>query len=72
MSGKRYVLDTNAISALLQGNLQLVSLLREADWIGISVISQLELLAFSGLSQSDRQVFDRFLQRVEVIDLAAK
>jgi tRNA(fMet)-specific endonuclease VapC len=47
-----------------------VSLLQEADWIGISVISQLELLAFSGLSQSDRQLFDQFLQRVEV-DLAA-
>jgi tRNA(fMet)-specific endonuclease VapC len=61
MSGKRYLLDTNAISALLQGNLQLVSLLQEADWVGISVISQLELLAFSGLSQSDRQVFDQFL-----------
>jgi tRNA(fMet)-specific endonuclease VapC len=70
MSGKRYLLDTNAISALLQGNSQLVSLLQEADWVGISVISQLELLAFSGLSQSDRQVFEQFLQRTNVIDLA--
>jgi tRNA(fMet)-specific endonuclease VapC len=69
MSGKRYLLDTNAISALLQGSSQLVSLLQEADWVGISVISQLELLAFSGLSQDDRQIFDQFLQRADVIDL---
>jgi tRNA(fMet)-specific endonuclease VapC len=71
MNGRRYLLDTNAIAALLRGNLQLVDLLQEAEWIGISVISQLEFLAFSGLSQSDYQVFDQFLERVEVIDLAA-
>ena len=48
MSGNRYLLDTNAIVALLQGNAQLVQLLQNADWIGISVISQIEFLAFSG------------------------
>ncbi len=31
MSGNRYVLDTNAIVALLQGNIQLVELLKDAD-----------------------------------------
>ncbi|MFY7805843.1 MAG: hypothetical protein ACOVQ7_20735 [Limnoraphis robusta] len=41
MSGNRYLLDTNAIVALLQGTTQLVQLLRNADWIGISVISQI-------------------------------
>ena len=43
----RYLLDTNAIVALLQGNLQLLQLLQNADWIGISIISQIEFLAFS-------------------------
>lgn len=47
MSGNRYVLDTNAIVALLQGNSQLIQLLQNADWIGVSVISQIEFLAFS-------------------------
>lgn len=70
MSGNRYVLDTNAIVALLQGNLQLIHLLKNASWIGISVISQIEFLAFSGLSQADRQLFQQFLQQVEVIGLA--
>lgn len=39
MSGKRYLLDTNAIVALLQGSITLVKLLQNADWVGISVIS---------------------------------
>jgi tRNA(fMet)-specific endonuclease VapC len=71
MSGERYLLDTNAIVALLQGNSQLIKLLEHANWIGISVISQIEFLAFSGLSQGDRQLFRQFLQRVNVVGLRA-
>jgi tRNA(fMet)-specific endonuclease VapC len=71
MSGNRYVLDTNAIVALLQENIQLIDLLKDADWIGISVISQIEFLVFPGLSQDDRQIFEQFLQRVEVLGLGA-
>jgi tRNA(fMet)-specific endonuclease VapC len=71
MNGNRYVLDTNAIVSLLQGSSQLIQLLQDADWIGVSVISQIEFLAFSGLSQEDRQLFEQFLQRVEVINLVA-
>jgi predicted nucleic acid-binding protein len=69
MSGNRYLLDTNAIIALLKGNSQLVKLLKNGDWIGISVISKIEFLAFSGLTQTDCQLFQEFLQRIEVIDL---
>ncbi|NET62586.1 MAG: type II toxin-antitoxin system VapC family toxin [Symploca sp. SIO2E6] len=69
MSGNRYLFDTNAIVALLKGNAQLVKLAKNADWIGISVISQIEFLAFSGLTQNDCQLFQEFLQRIEVIDL---
>ncbi|MEQ9669137.1 type II toxin-antitoxin system VapC family toxin [Coleofasciculus sp. G2-EDA-02] len=71
MSGNRYVLDTNAIVALLQGNLQLVQLLQNASWIGISIISQIEFLVFSGLTEADRQLFQQFVQRVEVVGLTA-
>jgi tRNA(fMet)-specific endonuclease VapC len=71
MSGNRYLLDTNAIVALLQGEVFLVQLLQGADWVGISLISQIEFLVFSGLSQADRDLFQQFLQRVEVIGLAA-
>jgi tRNA(fMet)-specific endonuclease VapC len=71
MSGKRYLLDTNAVIALLAGNTQVVELLRDADWIGISVITRLEFLAFSRLSDVDRDLFFQFVQRVDVIGLAA-
>ncbi|MCF2147260.1 type II toxin-antitoxin system VapC family toxin [Desmonostoc muscorum LEGE 12446] len=71
MSGNRYMLDTNAIVSLLQGSSQLIQLLQGAVWIGVSVISQIEFLAFSGLTQQDRQLFGQFLQRVEVINLVA-
>nr|WP_238718127.1 hypothetical protein [Petrachloros mirabilis] len=63
MNGNRYILDTNAIVALLQGNaqlLQLLQLLQKADWIGISIISRIEFLVFAGLTESDRQLFGNF------------
>lgn len=67
MRGERYLLDTNAIIALLQGNEQLTQLLQDAEWVGISIISQIEFLAFGGLSEADRQIFNEFLHRVEVV-----
>ena len=61
MNGNRYVLDTNVIVALLRSNSQLVQLLQRANWVGFSVISQIELLAFSGLTQSDcHYIMDTF------------
>ena len=71
MSGNRYVLDTNAIVALLQGNIQLIGLLKDAEGLGVSVISQIEFLVFPGLTQDERQIFEQFLQRVEVLGLVA-
>jgi tRNA(fMet)-specific endonuclease VapC len=69
MSGKRFLLDTNAVIALLAGNVQVVELLRDADWIGISIITYLEFLAFSGLTDTDRDLFSQFIQRINVIGL---
>ena len=45
MNGNRVLLDTNAIAALLQGNVSLVEILKSSEWIGISVISEIEFLA---------------------------
>lgn len=44
--GNRYLLDTNAVIALLAGNQGLTNMLASAQWIGVSVISKLEFLAF--------------------------
>jgi tRNA(fMet)-specific endonuclease VapC len=69
MNGRRLLLDTNAIVALLQGNPQVLKLTSEIEWIGISIISHIEFLCFSGLAQPDRDLFAKFLGRVETIGL---
>ena len=65
----RYLLDTNAVIALLQGNTKLLKILNNAEWIGISVLSQLEFLSFSNLTQKDKECFAQFLKRIEVVGL---
>lgn len=70
MTGSRYLLNTNAIIALLAGNQTIVDLVANAAWVGISIISQLEFLAFERLSSADQDLFTAFLQRVEVVSLA--
>lgn len=70
MNGK-FLLDTNAVVALLNGNAPLVQTLQSATWIGISVITELEFLSFSGLTAQDEALFQQFKSRVEVIDLQA-
>lgn len=71
MSGKRrFLLDTNAVVSLLSGNHQLAGQLEAAGYVGISVITYLEFLAFDGLSDSDRACFIEFCERIEVVALA--
>lgn len=71
MSGeKRFLLDTNAVVSLLAGNRKLANQLEAADYVGISIISYLEFLAFDGLSDSDRACFASFCERVEVVSLS--
>jgi predicted nucleic acid-binding protein len=42
---------------------------KQARWVGISIITEIEFLAFPGLGQDDAQLFAEFLRRVTVIDL---
>ena len=71
MSGKRrFLLDTNAVVSLLAGNRDLADKLETAEYVGISVITYLEFLAFDGLSESDRDCFVRSAELVEVVPLA--
>lgn len=67
MSGKlRAVLDTNAVVSLLAGNRNLSGKLEHAEYVGISVITCLEFLAFDGLADSDRDCFAAFCKRVHI------
>ena len=65
----RFLLDTNAIIALLNGHNGITQQLQNAVWIGISVISELEFLSFRQLSQNDITLFQSFKARIHVINL---
>ncbi|MBX2929245.1 MAG: PIN domain-containing protein [Saprospiraceae bacterium] len=67
----RFLLDTNAVIALLNGNSSVGKLLQTATWIGIPIIVELEFLSFANLSKSDEALFTAFKNRVEVIGLDA-
>lgn len=71
MSGnRRFLLDTNGVVSLLAGNRELAGQLDGAEYVGISVVSYLEFLAFEGLSDGDRACFAGFCERVEIVPLA--
>ena len=66
MAGRRYLLDTNALVALLRGNKELLALTQSAEWLGLSVINVLEFSGFDGLSPDDRHLLAQFVSRVTV------
>lgn len=69
MSGNRFLLDTNAITALLQGHQNMIEQLKSAEWVGVSIISQLEFLANPDLNEADKVLFESFLKRVHIVEL---
>ena len=74
MSGSqpnRFVLDTNAVIQLLKGNQEVLKIITNAEYLAISVISELEFMAFNGMSQHDQLLFTSFKSRVVVMDLAS-
>lgn len=66
---RRYLLDTNTVVSLLRGHAELLNLVQEAEWLGVSIVTWLEFLAFPNLNQADAQLFNRFLGHVEVVNL---
>ena len=71
MNGKRYFLDTNAIIQLLSGNQALIELLTGAEYIGTSIICELEFFSFPNLSDADRLLFHELRARIHMVDLSS-
>ena len=72
MSGKRFLPDTNAVVALLRAKGGVLDALQDADWVGVSIITQLEFLSFSGLTKADADLFGEFLDQVAVVPLTSQ
>jgi tRNA(fMet)-specific endonuclease VapC len=67
---ERCLLDTNAVVSLLRGQGKLLALTKQARWIAISIITEIEFRSFPDLTHDDALLFAEFLRRVHVIDLA--
>lgn len=67
---ERLIFDTNAVVSLLRGHGELLAAAKQARWIGISIITEIEFLAFPDLPQDDAALFAGFLGRVTIVDLA--
>lgn len=68
MSGNNFLLDTNIILYLLNGDNTLADLLEQKN-IYLSFISELELKSFPGLDKSAEYIINEFLHDSTIIDL---
>ncbi len=66
---KRFLFDTNAVIALLNGDSAVAALWGSGEWAGVSVISVLEFLSWPGLQPEQETLFRRFLDRVSIVNL---
>ena len=67
MNGIDYMADTNALIYLLSGDSCMKSYL--ASYIGLSVISEIELLSFPGITSSEEQQIRSFIKDCTVLFL---
>ncbi|WP_396158685.1 type II toxin-antitoxin system VapC family toxin [Flavobacterium sp.] len=68
MNGNKIVLDTNIVLYLLGGDKELFSILNGIH-LFVSVITEIELLGFNGISESDRTKISSFLSNCTLIPL---
>lgn len=67
MNGINYILDTNAIIYLLSGNPVMKQYL--TCRCGLSVISKMELLSYSGISEKEEIIIKNFLNECEILPI---
>jgi predicted nucleic acid-binding protein len=71
MNGDKILLDTNIVLYLLDGDLTLAHFLNGKN-LCISIISEIELLSFSGLKASDEKVIKSFLSESLIFPINEK
>ena len=68
MSGNSFVLDTNIILYLLSGNKSIAELLDNTQ-LYISFITQLELLGYFSISETEQAKIKEFLEECVIVDI---
>jgi predicted nucleic acid-binding protein len=68
MNGNKLFLDTNIILYLLNGDQTLAELLNQKQFY-ISVITELELLAYKGITEEEQEVIESFVDQCKVITI---
>lgn len=71
MNGNKLFLDTNIILYLLNGDETLAELLNQKQ-LYISVITELELLAFKNITLKEEKVIEEFLTQCKIISINSK
>ena len=68
MSGNKLFIDTNIVLYLLNGDQTLAELLHEKQ-LYISFITELELLAYQGITEGEQKIIEDFVNQCKVITL---
>ena len=71
MNGIKYLLDTNIIIGVIKGNEQAVSLVKGIGLssCAFSVITRMELLGFSGITEHEERTFKVLLSKMTRLSL---
>ena len=68
MSGNKFLLDTNAVLYILNGDETLANFLFEKE-LYLSIISEMELLSYKNITEEDKQAIDNFLRDFIIINI---
>jgi predicted nucleic acid-binding protein len=68
MIGSKIVLDTNALSYFLSVNVEIREIITGSELL-VSVITEMEILSYSGFSSAERKNIRHFLNQCNIIEL---
>lgn len=71
MSGNKYLLDTNAVLYILNGDATLADFLFEKE-LYLSIISEMELLSYKNITDKEKQEIEEFLKEFIIININEK
>jgi len=71
MNGNKYLLDTNAVLYILDGDETLINFLFEKE-LYLSIISEMELLGYRNITDKEKQTLEEFLKEFIIINIDEK